>query len=119
MSSNVKIPETTIYLLWAYQGVLMDEINVDDDSNIMIHISIPSSSIIRDLNNEILAGDNLFKKVKDVSDILTMSMKFNQGVNVKFIIEPREDDWTKLDAQNALMEMMRRLISGNPFQEVV
>jgi hypothetical protein len=62
---------------------------------------------------------NLIKKAIDTSDLLSMSMKFNQGVDVKFQADERNDDWTKTDASSALNEMMEKLFNGNPFQGVM
>ena len=113
---NVKFTDTLIYLVWAHQGVLMDDISMDENNNIVIHVSVPSNSFIRDEKNEILASKNLLNRVNESCEILRMSSKFNQGIDIKFIVEERLDDWTKNDASTAVKEMMEKMFLGNPFQ---
>lgn len=120
MSTNAKMTDTAVYLIWAYQGVIMDDISLDEDTEcIKIHLSVPSNSFLRDREGNVLASSNLIKKAIDTSDLLSMSMKFNQGVDVKFQADERNDDWTKTDASSALNEMMEKLFNGNPFQGVM
>ena len=117
---NAKLTDTAVYLLWAYQGVIMSDVSMDEDSlSIIIHVSVPSHSFIRDRNHKELCSLNLISRVIDVSDILKMSMKFNQGIDVKFVVEERQEEWTKEDASISLKNMMQNLFMGNPFEGVM
>ena len=115
--SGVRIHDTAIYLIWAYQGVLFEEIYPSDDyTSLNIQLSIPSDSFMRDQNNEVVAGKNLYSRVKDCSEIVAMSLQFNQGISVNFNITQRDEFWTKTDASNSVKEMLYRLMMGNPFE---
>lgn len=118
--SNVRIADTLIYLVWSYQGVLMIGTDIDEESaKVIIHISIPSNSFLRDNDKKEMAGDYLKEYVEKVADGVATAMKFNQGIDVEFNIEQREDTWTKDDAGNAVREMMERMFMGNPFEGVI
>ena len=117
---KVKITDTLVYLVWAYQGVLMIGTDIDEESvKVIIHVSIPSNSFLRDRRNQELSSDNLKEYVKVVSDGVAASMKYNQDVNVEFQIEERQDTWTRDDAANAVREMLARMFMGNPFEGVM
>ena len=117
---KVKITDTLIYLVWAYQGVLMLGTDIDEESDkVIIHISIPSNSFLRDRNNQEISSDNLKKYVQEVANGVAISMKYNQDVNVEFQVEERQDTWTKDDASNAVREMLARMFMGNPFEGVM
>lgn len=117
---KVKITDTLVYLVWAYQGVLMIGTDIDEESvKVIIHVSIPSNSFLRDNNKKEMAGEYLRKYVKEVANEVAASVKFNRGIDVEFRIEERQDTWTKDDAGNAVRELMERMFMGNPFEGVM
>lgn len=117
---KVKITDTLVYLVWAYQGVLMIGTDIDEESaKVIIHVSIPSNSFLRDNDKKEMAGEYLKEYVEEVSKGVAAAMKFNQGIDVEFKIEEREDIWTRDDAGNAVREMMERMFMGNPFEGVM
>lgn len=118
--NNVRIADTIIYFVWAYQGAIMLNSDLDEiNQKVIIHISIPSNSFLRDRNNQEMSSDTLKKYVKEVADGVAVSMKYNQDVDVEFIVEERQDNWTRDDASNAVKELMMRIFMGDPFEGVM
>ena len=116
---NVKISDSAIYFIWAYQGVLMDDTNLDfENLQMILHLSVPSESEIKDRNNSELSGEYLKKKVEKVCQSLAMSFEISQGIKVRFDVDIRDEYWKREYAKNSVKEMMDRIINGDPFTAV-
>ena len=110
---NIIIKDTIIYILWAHQGALMEDMQINEEtSTATIYISVPSHSYLKDSNNKELSSDNLKHYVYQIANILKQSLKINSNVDVTFDVVIREDNWTEEDAKNAVFKLTQHFF-GN------
>ena len=114
---KVTIGDSAIYFIWAYQGVIIDDVNLDIESfALKINLTIPSASEITDMSGNELSGEYLKNKVQKIANSLSYSFKMRQDVDIIFDIIIRNEYWKREYAKNSVQEVMDRLINGDPFQ---
>ena len=116
---KTKISDFAIYFIWAYQGVLMDDVNLDfEEPGLIVHLSIPNRSDLKDAKGKELSGTYLENLVKKVTTSLSMSFQLSQGINLIFETEIRDEWWHKEYAKNSIPEVLQRMIDEDPFETV-
>ena len=117
--NNVKITDTIIYVIWAWQGILIQDISATEDDTLLFHISVPSTTFVKDENGNPFTYVKLLPKVKMMFQILTTSMLYNQHLKTKFEVEERADNWTLEEGKIAVQDITTRMFFINPFEGVM
>lgn len=111
------IGDSAIYLMWAWQGVIMDDVNIDFEIPAMvIHLSVPNRSDLRDKDGHEMSGNYLMEKVTNIAKSLSYSFKARQDIDIVFKPELRDEWWHKEYAKDSIREVLTRMENEDPFQ---
>ena len=117
--NNVKITDSVIYIVWAWQGIMISDVSVEDEFTVSIHLSMPSTTFVKDKTGKEYTYADLLPKVQMMSKSLAFATKVAQGINIKFTFEQREDNWTQEQGKLAVQEMTIKIIFNSPFGGVM
>lgn len=117
--NNVRITDSVIYLVWAWQGIIIDDVAIEDETTINIHLSIPSNTFVKDTSGKTFSYFELLPRVQTMARSLAFAMKANQGITTKFTFDKRDEDWTIEEGKQAVQEMTWKIaFNAPPFEGV-